>query len=128
MASLELTEIYAYKIVTDRRICTVVLIGSIRLTNVRDTFVIVGANFKFDTRLDIFLKSVVHAFCCDNYTEIPLSLVGFNNQQFRTLVKSVYQKINFLISHPKHMFWVLKRTVSMRPFFLAPKPYVKTDW
>ena len=35
----------------------------------------------------------------------------------RTLVKSVYQKINFLISQPKHMLWVLKRTVSMRRFF-----------
>ena len=29
--------------------------------------------------------------------------------------KSGYQKINFLISPPKHMLWVLKRTVSMRP-------------
>ena len=25
------------------------------------------------------------------------------------------------------MLWVLKRTVSMRRFFLAPKTYVKTD-
>ena len=25
------------------------------------------------------------------------------------------------------MLWVLKRTVSMRQFFLAPKTYVKTD-
>ena len=36
---------------------------------------------------------------------------------FRPLVKSVYQKINFLISQPKHMLWVLKRTVSIRWFF-----------
>ena len=28
--------------------------------------------------------------------------------------KSVYWKIIFFISHPKHMLWVLKRTVSMR--------------
>ena len=48
--------IYAYKVVTDRRIGTVVLIGSIRLTNVRDTFVIVGANCKFDARLDIYFS------------------------------------------------------------------------
>ena len=41
--------------------------------------------------------------------------------------KSVYQKIYFLISQPKHMLWVLKRTVSMRRFFWAPKAYVKTD-
>ena len=35
----------------------------------------------------------------------------------RTLIKSVYQKNHFLISKPKHMLWVLKRTVSMRRFF-----------
>ena len=32
---------------------------------------------------------------------------------------SAYNVINCLISQPKHMFWVLKRTVSMRRFFLA---------
>ena len=31
--------------------------------------------------------------------------------------KSVYWKIIFFISHPKHMLWVLKRTVSMRNIF-----------
>ena len=31
--------------------------------------------------------------------------------------KSVKQKIIFLISQPKHMLWVLKRTISMRRFF-----------
>ena len=46
---------------------------------------------------------------------------------FRTLVMSVYQKSNFLINQPKHMLWVLKRTISMRRFFWAPKTYVKTD-
>ena len=35
----------------------------------------------------------------------------------RTLVKCVYQKAIFLIAQPKHMLWVLKRTVSMRRFF-----------
>ena len=39
----------------------------------------------------------------------------------RPLVKSVYQKKKkkntFLILKPKHMLWVLKRTVSMRRFF-----------
>ena len=34
----------------------------------------------------------------------------------RTLVKDVYQKNNFLISQPKLMLWVFKRTVSMRRF------------
>ena len=31
--------------------------------------------------------------------------------------KSAYWKTIFSISHPKHMLWVLKRTVSMRQFF-----------
>ena len=31
--------------------------------------------------------------------------------------KSVYWKIIFFISHPKHMLWILKRAVSMRLFF-----------
>ena len=30
---------------------------------------------------------------------------------YRPLVKSVYQNINFLTSQPKHMLWVLKKTV-----------------
>ena len=38
--------------------------------------------------------------------------------------KSAYWKIIFFIYHPKHMLWVLKRTVSMRRFFLAPKTHV----
>ena len=37
--------------------------------------------------------------------------------QNRTLVKSAYRKFNLLISQPKNMLWVLKRTVSMRRFF-----------
>ena len=43
---------------------------------------------------------------------------------FRTLVTSAWRKFNFLISQPKHMLWVLKRIVSMRRFFWAPKTYV----
>ena len=42
------------------------------------------------------------------------------------LVKSVYQKNNFLISQPNYMLWVIKRTVSMRRFW-APQTYVETD-
>ena len=38
--------------------------------------------------------------------------------------KSGYWKTIFFSSHPKHMLWVLKRTVSMRPFFWAPKIHV----
>ena len=43
-----------------------------------------------------------------------------------TVVQSAYQKFNSLISKPKHMLWVLKRTVSMRRIFWAPKAYIKT--
>ena len=32
-------------------------------------------------------------------------------------LRVVKQANNFLISQPKHMLWVLKRTVSMRQFF-----------
>ena len=35
--------------------------------------------------------------------------------------KSAYWKPISFISHPKHMLWVLKRTISMRQFFGHPK-------
>ena len=41
--------------------------------------------------------------------------------------KTAYLKIIIFISEAKHMLWVLKRTVSMRQFFWAPKTHVKTD-
>ena len=37
------------------------------------------------------------------------------------------RKINIAISEPKHMLWVLKRTVSMRRFFWAPITKAKID-
>ena len=43
----------------------------------------------------------------------------------RTLVKSAERKFNFLISQPKHMLWLLKRTISMRQFFWAQKHMLK---
>ena len=36
---------------------------------------------------------------------------------YRPPDKSAYWKTIFFISHPKHMLWVLERTVSMRQFF-----------
>ena len=45
------------------------------------------------------------------------TLKGTFIYKIRPLAKSAYQKNNFLISQPKHMLWVLKRTVSMRRFF-----------
>ena len=38
-------------------------------------------------------------------------------RRYRPPDKSGQLKIIFLISQPKHMLWVLKRTVSMRRFF-----------
>ena len=43
----------------------------------------------------------------------------------RALVMSAYKVIHCLISQPKHMLWVLKRTVTMRRFFLAPNYRLK---
>ena len=40
------------------------------------------------------------------------------------LVKSAYQKM-ILISQPKHILWILKRTVSMRQTFLYPNHMLK---
>ena len=39
----------------------------------------------------------------------------------------VLLKFNFHISKPQHKLWVLKRIVSLRPSFCAPKTYIKTD-
>ena len=54
----------------------------------------------------------------NNCTRMILEQNGYIKEKvFRNLDKSVYQKIILLFSHPKHMLWVLKRTVSMRRFF-----------
>ena len=39
----------------------------------------------------------------------------------RPLDKNTLSSIIFLISQPQHILWVLKRTISMRWFFWAPK-------
>ena len=49
-------------------------------------------------------------------------VMRFSGQHFsRPPDKSAYWKTIFFISHPKHMLWVLKRTVSVRRFFERPK-------
>ena len=40
----------------------------------------------------------------------------------------VFLKIIFLISQPKPMLWLLKRTISMRQFFWAPETYICLNW
>ena len=65
-----------------------------------------------------------------NWNHLRFILITFLSHLgviFRPLIKRAYQKINFLISRPKHMLSVLKRTVSMRRFFWALKTYVQTD-
>ena len=52
-----------------------------------------------------------------NFTFIFFALSG--PMTTRPPDKSAYLKSIFFISHPKHMLWVLKRTVSMRRFFRA---------
>ena len=51
--------------------------------------------------------------CADAQAGVGLLMFRAN----RPPDKSAYLKIIFLISQPKHMLWVLKRTVSMRRFF-----------
>ena len=53
---------------------------------------------------------------CEDGVAINRKVIHVHSR-YRALVKSAYQKINFLISQPKHMLWVLKRTISMRRFF-----------
>ena len=50
-------------------------------------------------------------------------LLNFN---FRPIVKSEDQKVSFLISQPKHMLWVLKRTSQGDGSFEHTK-HVKTN-
>ena len=55
-------------------------------------------------------------------TQSAFPVSGTNTQGTQThrpLDKGMYHvpNINVLISQPKHMLWVLKRTVSMRRFF-----------
>ena len=47
----------------------------------------------------------------------PVGKYQFTMACIRAFVMIVYQVINCLISQPKHMLWVLKRTVTMRRFF-----------
>ena len=39
------------------------------------------------------------------------------DHKVRSQDKTLYWKSVFFMSHPKHMLWVLKRTISMRQFF-----------
>ena len=56
-------------------------------------------------------KAVSVVSACSNSDCYSLSIVSWPPD------KSTYLKINFLISQPKHMFWVLKITVSVKRLF-----------
>ena len=47
----------------------------------------------------------------------PVGKYQFTMASIRALVMIEYQVIKCLISQPKHMLWVLKRTIAMRRFF-----------
>ena len=49
--------------------------------------------------------------------EIAYSVNKYNKIMTGPPIRTVYLKIIFLISLPKHMLWLLKRTVSYRQFF-----------
>ena len=61
----------------------------------------------------------------DNFMELDLRHMEFDREEldpletglYRLPDKSAYWNIIFLIFQPKHMLWVLKRTVSMTRFF-----------
>ena len=72
------------------------------------------------------LKLAAAKYC--NYTIVHNGKLFFLflNQIYVVVLKRVCT-IKFLISQPKHILWVLKRKVSMRLFFLAPKTHVLID-
>ena len=51
------------------------------------------------------------------FTVSQKSLNTKSETESRPPDKNLYLNIIFLISQPKHMLWVLKKTVSMRRFF-----------
>ena len=73
--------------------------------------------------LEIIIKSVTPIYTMDHPDIIVCSFMKKSIDLewvypfFRPPDKSAFLKIIFFISHPKHILWVLKRTVSMRRFF-----------
>ena len=71
----------------------------------------------------IFLNN----FSKKNFQEIGVSInwICTMPDVFRAPDKSAYLETIFFISHPKHICWVLRRTISMSRYFLAPKHIFK---
>ena len=72
-------------------------------------------------------KQNIYNFTLEHFVFLNLWVGKLDLFTIIFLFKGAYQKYNSLISQPKHMLRVLKRTVSMRRFFWAPKTYDKTD-
>ena len=62
-------------------------------------------------------KTIYYKNFLETYFVKPVGKYHFPMTCIRALVMSAYKVINCLIFQPKHMFWVLKRTVLMRRFF-----------
>ena len=74
--------------------------------------------------LMVFLKLIFERINLNILQTINSFLVSGDFCYIRPPDKRAYQKIIFLISQPKHMLWVLKRTISIRRFIWAPKTFV----
>ena len=61
-------------------------------------------------------KTLYYKNILETYFVKPVGKYQFAMASIRDLVKSAYKVITYPISQPKHMLWVLKRTVSMRRF------------
>ena len=92
--------------------------GDLQKNSYWPAFVLIETNF----------STPLLSFCmCFFFGSVYFGRKSWSTHIFRPLAKRVYPKFIFLISQQKHMLWVLKRTVSMRRFFWAPKTYDKTD-
>ena len=82
-------------------------------------------DFKKITNVKIVEIADNHKFTLIVFGFVDLCLKVFTMLQSLVLFRSFKfsRKINFLLSQPKRMLVVLKRTVSMRRFFRAPKTY-----
>ena len=66
----------------------------------------------------LFIRFILDMFQVDtNCREFKLALERLNTTLSMENIEALEKVGNFLISQPKHMLWVLKRTVSMRRFF-----------
>ena len=70
----------------------------------------------YSNMLSLLLVLLINLYCAYMYMQYT-TVKSPTSVSCRPPDKSAYWKIIFLITQPKHMLWVLKRTVSMRRFF-----------